>query len=146
PIMVTRTLMSAEEFDRLPEEEGRRYELLDGELIDVASATPEHNFVRSLFSTSLMNYFLTRGLRAAALPETDFAVGANRRLRPDIAVLLPAKWTKIDRSRVPVTVPPDTAIEIVSPSESASDLERKIEAYLQAGTTEVWVIYGDGQV
>jgi Uma2 family endonuclease len=139
--MATRTLMSAEEFERLPEEDGRRYELLDGELIDAPSVTPEHNGVRSILLTSLMNYFLARGLRAMALAETDFALGGNRRLRPDIAVLLPEKWARVDQQKVPVMEPPDIAVEIVSPSESESVLERKVEAYLRAGTSEAWVIY-----
>jgi Uma2 family endonuclease len=43
--MPVRTLMTAEQFDALPEEEGRKWELLDGELIEVSSATPEHNFI-----------------------------------------------------------------------------------------------------
>ncbi len=37
--------MTAEQFDALPEEEGRKWELLDGELIEVSSATPEHNLI-----------------------------------------------------------------------------------------------------
>jgi Uma2 family endonuclease len=139
--MATRTLMSAEEFDRLPEEEGRRYELLDGELIEVASATPGHNIIQALLLTSLVNYFLLRTLRGMAFGETDFALGANRRLRPDIAVLLSDKWANIDRWSVPIPVAPDIAVEIVSPSESAYELNRKVRAYLDAGTAEVWVIY-----
>ena len=66
-------------------------------------------------------------------------------MRPDLAVLLPEKWARIDRWKVPVPQPPDIAVEIVSPSETAADLERKVEAYLEAGTKEVWVVYPDGQ-
>src|SRR5205814_2233204 len=36
---------------------------------------------------------------------------------------------------------PDLAVEIVSPSESASDLQRKIELLLKNGALAVWVIY-----
>jgi Uma2 family endonuclease len=36
---------------------------------------------------------------------------------------------------------PDIAVEIVSPSESASALERKVDAYLAGGIAEVWVVY-----
>jgi Uma2 family endonuclease len=34
--------MSGAQFDALPYEEGRRWELLEGELIEVPSPTPEH--------------------------------------------------------------------------------------------------------
>src|SRR5438477_13079377 len=112
--MATRTLMAAEQFDQLPEEEGRRYELLDGELIEVPSATPGHNLIQGILLTSLINFFM-RTLRGMALAETDFALGGSRRLRPDIAVLFSDKWAKVDRWKVPVTIAPDIAIEIVCP-------------------------------
>jgi Uma2 family endonuclease len=41
--MAVQTLMTAAEFDALPEEEGRNWELLDGRLIEVLPATPRHN-------------------------------------------------------------------------------------------------------
>jgi Uma2 family endonuclease len=142
--MATRTLISAEEFDRLPEEEGRRYELLDGELIEVASATPGHNVVEITLGASLQSYLAGARLKAAVLPVTEFALGGNRRLQPDLAVIFPEKWARVDRWKVPVMEPPDIAVEIVSPSESASHLDRKVEAYLAAGASEVWVIFPDG--
>jgi Uma2 family endonuclease len=35
---------------------------------------------------------------------------------------------------------PDLAVEVLSPSESASDLEEKLDDYLSAGTPLIWVI------
>ena len=36
---------------------------------------------------------------------------------------------------------PDLAVEIVSPSDSAQDLEIKIKQYLQSGARQVWVLH-----
>jgi Uma2 family endonuclease len=36
---------------------------------------------------------------------------------------------------------PDLAVEIVSPGDDAADLREKIQQYLDAGTSLVWVIY-----
>ncbi len=36
---------------------------------------------------------------------------------------------------------PDLAIEVVSPSEVASELMRKVRQYLRAGSDTVWVVY-----
>ena len=44
--MATQTLITAEEFDRLPEREGRRFEFLDGELVEMPTATARHNFIQ----------------------------------------------------------------------------------------------------
>jgi Uma2 family endonuclease len=38
---------------------------------------------------------------------------------------------------------PLVAIEVISPGNRAEDLERKIEQYLTAGSSEVWVVYPD---
>jgi Uma2 family endonuclease len=35
---------------------------------------------------------------------------------------------------------PDIAVEIISPSETATTINRKLEAYLKWGVPEVWLI------
>src|SRR5207253_6953145 len=47
--------------------------------------------------------------------------------------------------RVSVMVLPDIAVEIVSPSESASRLDQKVKIYLESGVAEVIVVYPEGQ-
>lgn len=37
--------------------------------------------------------------------------------------------------------PPDLEVEIISPSETASDTQKKVNDYLRAGTREVWIVY-----
>ena len=36
---------------------------------------------------------------------------------------------------------PELAVEIVSPSDPADDLQIKVEQYLQAGAKQVWILY-----
>lgn len=36
---------------------------------------------------------------------------------------------------------PDLAVEVVSPSESASDIREKVRDFLAAGTPVVWVVF-----
>jgi Uma2 family endonuclease len=137
--MPVRTLMTAEQFDALPEEEGRKWELLDGELIEVSSATPEHNFILAQLLTLLHSFVIARRL-GVVLPETDLAVRANTRLRPDMGFFAAETWRAMDRKRVPIVQPPDIAVEIISPSETKKTLQRKIDAYLKWGAHEVWLI------
>ena len=79
------------------------------------------------------------------IPETEFAFAGNARLRPDLSILRTAKWAEIDIDKIPVAVVPDIAVEIVPPSESARQLDRKVQVYREAGVMEVWVIYPDFQ-
>jgi Uma2 family endonuclease len=39
-----------------------------------------------------------------------------------------------------VPVAPDLAVEVISPSETASDIAEKLRDYLAAGTSVVWII------
>jgi Uma2 family endonuclease len=60
---------------------------------------------------------------------------------PDVAYVSAAR---IPASGIPEgfwPLAPDLAVEIVSPSESATDIRDKISDYLHAGTQLVWVLY-----
>jgi Uma2 family endonuclease len=132
-------MMTAEQFDALPEEEGRKWELLDGELIEVSSATPRHNRILARL-LRLLDSFAEAKKLGAVLPETDLAVRANSRLRPDFGFFSAETWQTVDIDRVPVTQTPDIAVEIISPSETVTTIHRKIDAYLKWGVREVWLI------
>ncbi len=134
------TQMTAEQFDALPEEEGRKWELLDGELIEVSSATPRHGLVLVQLSSLLHIYVRERKL-GAVLPRTDLAVRKDSRLRPDLGFFSMDAWQSVDVRRVPVVQTPDIAVEIVSPSETGRMIDRKLDAYLKWGVQEVWLIY-----
>ena len=70
------------------------------------------------------------------LPETDLAVRKDSRLRPDLGFFSAETWHSIDRKRVPVVEPPAIAVEIISPSETATTIDRKVEAYLKWGGSQ----------
>jgi len=140
--MLAGTRMTAEQFDALPEEEGRKWELLDGELIEVSSATPRHNRILMRLSRLLDEFAEARQL-GAVLPETDLAVRANTRLRPHFGFVSAEIWRTVDLNRVPVVQTPDIAVEIISLSETVTTIHRKIDAYLKWGVQEVWLIDPD---
>jgi Uma2 family endonuclease len=134
--------MTAEQFDALPEEEGRKWELLDGELIEVSSATPKHNRILMRLAGLLESFAQAKKL-GVVLPETDLAVRANTRLRPDFGFFSAETWRTVDLDRVPGVQTPDIAAEIISPTETATTSHRKIEAYRKWGVQEVWLIDTD---
>jgi Uma2 family endonuclease len=142
--MATQTLMTAEQFDQLPEEEGRRWELLDGELVEMPNASLKHNLITSLLSHRWFTYFETHKIGVAA-QETDFSFGSERRLRPDLAMISLEALAGLDIERVPVTAVPLIVVEVVSPSQNFDQLHRKIQIYLESGVEEVWVVYPGGK-
>src|SRR5579885_2708736 len=70
--MATKTVLSIEEYDALPEKEGVKYELNGGELIIVApSPRLVHNRVRDRLSRRLATFVEEKGL-GEVTSETDF--------------------------------------------------------------------------
>jgi Uma2 family endonuclease len=137
--MSTKTLMTVEEFARMKTADTEDYELVEGELVLLASGTPKHSIIRDNLARIFHGYFRKKpgGL---AISETDCRIFPETIRRPDVAVFLEEKAQRIDQNKYPVPFPPDIAVEILSPSEAAMDLNRKVNEYLKAGCLEVWVI------
>ena len=113
------------------------YEYIKGELIPMAPTSAEHGDISMNLSSLLHLYVRENQLGRVYTSETGFRVG-ERFLIPDIAFIstdrLPA-----DRSKA-FPVPPDLAVEVVSPSDTLHRIQEKVFAYLEAGTQLVWVI------
>lgn len=142
--MATTAVITGAEFDALPYEEGRKWELIEGELVPVPSPTPRHQEIVIRILLALRRYFADGGC-GTAYQDVEFALGESVRLRPDVAVLLGEKARQLDLDTVPVPVAPDLAVEVISPSERASDSYDMVRTYLRRGVTEVWQIYPKSQ-
>lgn len=131
-------VMSGTEFDALPFEEGRRWELLDGALVPVASPTYEHQRISMQIAMELKQYL---GKKGKVAWDVEFALAGNTRLRPDVWLVHAKKAAELDWKVVPVNGAPDLAVEVISPTESAKDSSGKVTAYLTHGVREVWQVY-----
>jgi Uma2 family endonuclease len=138
--MVTTTHLTFEEFQQLPEEDGKRYELDEGELVMEPSPTFLHNRVCRRIAASLSE-FVERHQLGEVTFETDFRLGPNTVLNPDVAVVTLEHLGRIDISRWPVDGAPLLAVEIISPSNTAERMAKKIRDYLRSGRRSVWVAY-----
>lgn len=127
------------QFDALPYDKGRRWELLEGELIEVSSPTPEHQDIVFNLLSALKRY-LKSFSSGRAHQDVEFALSDQDRLRTDVCVLL-GKKANLDPRKTPITGAPDIAVEVISPSERAGETRHKVVVYLRAGVHEVWQIY-----
>jgi Uma2 family endonuclease len=70
-------------------------------------------------------------------------VAKDLQRRPDVALVLHARWPY--NRRVPNVavwdMVPDLAVEVVSPNNTAFEIQRKIHEYFDAGVSRVWIIY-----
>ena len=139
--MAATTNITGAQFDAMPYEEGRRWELVSGELISVSSPTPRHQDIVFEILLAVRRYLQGSGVTGLAYQDVEFALTENDRVRPDVGAVLGNKATRLNPDKVPIPGCPDIAIEVISPTERASESYDKVRAYLRNGTAEVWQVY-----
>lgn len=137
--MSSTTLLTLEQFEHLPEQDGVRYELKDGELVKMGTAKTGHERNKFRIMRRLMAYILQHPI-GEVYSETSFALSPSRVCMPDVSFLRNELATNADPNHIFVCSP-DLAIEVVSENESALDLRQKIQDYLDAGSMAVWAVY-----
>ena len=112
------------------------YEYVKGELVPMSPPTRMH----SKISVKVIRY-LDRHVDENQLGEVHveatFQVG-ERGLKPDVAFVSTSRLDGDENTGFPI--PPDLAIEVVSPTDAQSRVVDKAFAYLDAGTPLVWVL------
>ena len=138
--MITRTRkITVAEFEAMPDDPGHRYELVDGDLIDMDGA-PKHGIV----ATELA--WLLRGhIKAASLPlcvgnATGFRINAYTLRFPDVHVTAWERMAAYDEAEGAFPhFAPNVTIEVASPTNTPAALARKTEEYFANGTQAVWI-------
>jgi len=121
-----------------PENEGRRFELINGEIVE-KSASQLSALIASLVNAVLYIYFQER--RTGWVFSNVSINLPNDKLNdtiPDISVVLKA-GRQLDPNE-PLTFMPDLAIEIKSPTDSLIKMRQKANYYLENGTKLVWLV------
>jgi Uma2 family endonuclease len=134
-----RILLTAEEFDNYPFEEDKRYELDEGELIEMTRPAFEHNRVLATLILRVGNFLERTGLGHLMISENLYALAPSTRRAPDLAVILGNRRKELAGSTV-IPIIPELVVEVLSPSETPRTILRKLKQYFGAGVKEVWVI------
>lgn len=138
----SKILLTAAEFDNYPFEEDKRYELDEGELIEMTRPAYKHNRVLSHLVFALELYVRQQRCGEVLNSENLYAIAADTRRSPDAAVLLGDRRSELEGAKV-IPVVPDIAAEVLSPSETPRMIYRKLKQYFEAGVKEVWLIDPD---
>jgi Uma2 family endonuclease len=118
------------------------YEVEDGQVVELPSMGALAVFVASNLCDAIRAFIRGRRLGRSA-PDVNFIVDPVRdtRRRPDVAFVSYDRWPA-DRP-VPEEdweVIPDLAVEVLSPSDQAGQVSRKIQEYFGYGVRQVWVV------
>src|SRR5260370_11954286 len=108
------TRITFQEFENLPEQEGVRYELDEGELLMEPSPTFRHNRIRERIAKRLSEFVQTHRIGEITV-EMDFRLGPDTVRNPDVAYVTLEHLRTIDIDRSPVDGAPALPIELVPP-------------------------------
>ena len=136
-----KTLLTADEFYDFCCKKGGRYELVDGEVVELSPVNDEHSGIAINIGTAFNNYSRRRGFGQAGVEAGYIVLSGPDTVRgPDVSFRLVPR-NRRRQSAGFLSGAPDIAVEVLSPSNTATEIERKVREYLAAGAQRVWVAY-----
>ena len=133
---------NVEEFMDLPDD-GKLYELVEGKLFEMSQPGDEHGRVSDNLYSYLSRFVRQNKLGRLYLP-TGFRLGGRTVRAPDVGFVTASRVPPV--SRKAVAVPPDLAVEVISPTDVWSEIVDKNSQYQQAGVPLVWLLDPYSQV
>jgi Uma2 family endonuclease len=137
--MSTKTLLTIDQLERLPEVEGLSYELDQGELVEVPSASYLHNRIRDELMYLLQSHLRGHKNQGTVISEQWFRLAEDTVRAPDVALIALSQIALLDPERRIQPFAPALAVEITSPSNTFDELARKTRQYLESGSRSVWI-------
>lgn len=133
--------LTLEEFERLPEDEWRT-ELVRGRVVREPPAGFEHGRRAVRIATPIDAWVREHGLGVVLAAETGFVLAEDPPTvrAPDVAFVAADRVPEGDDAAGFARLAPDLAVEVVSPSNTMSQVYGKVSDYLDAGTALVWLV------
>ena len=126
--------------------EGERFELIYGEAFAMAGANERHQAILGELFSRFHLFLRGKPCRVYPAPfdvrlfyekdDSDDTV-----VQPDIVIICDEK----KRGKEACRGAPDMVVEILSPSNTATEMERKFKLYRKAGVLEYWVVDTENQ-
>lgn len=133
--MATKTKLTYDDYAALPDD-GKRYELLAGELYMVPSPTFGHQRAGKRLQRQLESFVEEKGLGEVFNAPLDVVLGHHDVAQPDILVVLnPLQLSQRGVERAPALV-----VEVLSPSNRNYDRIKKAGRYLATGVERYWIL------
>ena len=119
------------------------YEVVDGQVVEKRMGTFEAGIASLL--VEILGPFARANRLGQFFSEMLFRIDVAKDLqrRPDVAFISNARWPFNRRAPKGAIwdMVPDLAIEVISESNTAFEVQKKIHEYFAAGVSRVWVIY-----
>jgi Uma2 family endonuclease len=133
--------MTADELLHMPDD-GWRYELVKGELIQMAPTGDEDGQVTTELAMALYSHVRKHNLGRVYAAETGFRLESN----PDTVRAPDVAFVRREVVEATGTLPgyrpgaPDLVVEVLSPHDRTRRVQAKVAQWLESGAQLVWVV------
>lgn len=134
-------LMTAEEFQDLPDD-GNRYELVRGELVDLPMSSYRSSATAIRIAIALGTFAHPAQLGTVTGADGAFVLrrGPETTRIPDVSFVCAERVPPDDEQHRFPELAPDLAVAVLSPSDRTSETNARVLDYLDAGVRLVWVV------
>lgn len=133
--------LTYEDYCLLPND-GKRYEIIDGELF----VTPAPRFAHQRVVTRLVRYLSVfvddHGLGEVLVSPFDVVFSQFDVVEPDVLYISKARAAVLTEKNVQGA--PDLVIEVLSPTTAKTDRTIKLKLYARFGVAEYWIVDPEG--
>ena len=141
--MATRAVLTYADLAALPAD-GKRYELLEGEIYVTAAPRPRHQLVVGNLFLIIAEHVRRRGLGEVFLSPIDVILAEVTVVEPDLIYLDAGRLARVsDRG---IEGPPTLAIEVLSPTTASADRGVKQQLSARYGVPHYWIVDPDARV
>lgn len=132
--------VTADQLWQQQSDDDKHTELIEGILVQMAPTGFQHGKITMRLARHLDNFVAQEDLGVVTAAETGFKLNETTVIAPDCAF--------VKKERLPQEEPegflplaPDLSVEVLSPSNRASEMNRKIALLFAHGTQLVWVVH-----
>src|SRR5690349_19786126 len=134
---IPRTMLTYEHYLELPND-GRRYEIIEGELYVSPAPTTKHQRATTNLTTTLNVHTRSGRLGEVFTAPTDVVLANTSIVQPDILYISRERRAIITEPNIQGA--PDLVVEVISPSSTKTDQETKRDLYAKYGVLHYWVV------
>jgi Uma2 family endonuclease len=137
--MTTQTkLITYDDYRTLPDD-GKRYEIVGGELVMSPGATFYHQIISGNIFRELDNYVSENNLGRVVYAPFDIVLSMTDVVQPDLMYIANERTHIITENNI--VAAPDLVAEIISESTKVRDQTTKKALYEKYGVKEYWLVY-----
>ena len=137
PGEIVHVVLTYEDYCRFPND-GRRDEILEGELAVTPAPAPNHQRVSGNLFRVLADHVSSRGLGEVFIAPIDVILARTSVVQPDLVFVRAERLSLV--SNRGIEGPPDLVVEVLSPTTEAQDRGAKLQLYARHGAPHYWLV------